>query len=87
MVIIDIEISVQPWALICDILLSRNLKAGTAFQQQQGTGISLLCEVHLMPHTTMIFLFLLQLKNSAYFQIQQSQDVANQQPQLNQMVM
>ena len=41
---------VQPWALICDILLSRNLKAGTVFQLRQGTDISLLCEVHPLPH-------------------------------------
>ena len=41
---------VQPWALICDTLLSRNLKAGTVFQLRQGTDISLLCEVHPLPH-------------------------------------
>ena len=41
---------VQPWALICDTLLSRNLKAGTIFQLRQGTDISLLCEVHPLPH-------------------------------------
>ena len=41
---------VQPWALICDTLLSRNLKAGTVFQLRQGTDTSLLCEVHPLPH-------------------------------------
>ena len=41
---------VQPWALICDTLLSRNLKAGTVFQLRQGADISLLCEVHPLPH-------------------------------------
>jgi len=41
---------VQPWALICDTLLSRNLKAGTVFQLRQGSDISLLCEVHPLPH-------------------------------------
>jgi len=41
---------VQPWALICDTLLSRNLKAGTVFQLRQGADMSLLCEVHPLPH-------------------------------------
>ena len=41
---------VQPWALICDTLLSRNLKAGTIFQLRQGTEVSLLCEIHPLPH-------------------------------------
>ena len=41
---------VQPWALICDTLLSRNLKVGTIFQLRQGTDVSLLCEIHPLPH-------------------------------------
>lgn len=41
---------VQPWALICDTLLSRNLKPGIIFQLRQGTEVSLLCEVHPLPH-------------------------------------
>lgn len=40
---------IQTWALISDVLLSRSLRPGTLFQLRQN-DISLLCEVHALPH-------------------------------------
>ena len=40
---------IQSWALICETLLSRNIKPGVVFQLRQG-DVSLLCEVHALPH-------------------------------------
>jgi vang-like len=40
---------VQGWALICDTLLSRPIRAGTLFQLRQGE-VSLLVTVHNLPH-------------------------------------
>ena len=40
---------VQGWALICDTLLSRPIRAGTLFQLRQGE-VSLLVSVHPLPH-------------------------------------
>jgi vang-like len=40
---------VQSWALICETLLSRNIKPGIIFQLRQG-DVSLLIEVHPLPH-------------------------------------
>jgi vang-like len=40
---------VQGWALICDTLLSRPIRAGTLFQLRQGE-LSLLVSVHALPH-------------------------------------
>ncbi len=40
---------VQAWSLICDTMLTRDLKDGTRFQLRQG-DVSLLCSVHALPY-------------------------------------
>ncbi|CAG0884588.1 unnamed protein product [Darwinula stevensoni] len=40
---------VQTWALVCDVLLSRQIKDGTMFQLRQN-DLSLICTVTKLPH-------------------------------------
>ena len=43
---------VQSWSLICDNPLYLMVSAGSTFQLRQG-DVSLLCEVHSLPHLNM----------------------------------
>ena len=45
------QVEVQPWSLVCDVLLSRGIEPGTVFQLRQG-DVLLLCEVVPLPHFT-----------------------------------
>jgi len=43
------QLDTQPWSLVCEVLLSRGIEAGTMFQLRQGE-VLLLCEVVALPH-------------------------------------
>jgi vang-like len=43
------QLDTQPWSLVCEVLLSRGIEAGTMFQLRQGV-VLLLCEVVALPH-------------------------------------
>jgi len=45
------QAATQPWALVCETLLSRGIEPGTVFQLRQGE-VLLLCEVVPLPHFT-----------------------------------
>jgi len=43
------QLDIHPWSLVCEVLLSRGIEAGTMFQLRQGE-VLLLCEVVALPH-------------------------------------
>merc|ERR1711953_94773 len=43
------QLDTQHWSLVCEVLLSRGIEAGTMFQLRQGE-VLLLCEVVALPH-------------------------------------
>ncbi|OQR73645.1 vang protein 1-like [Tropilaelaps mercedesae] len=45
----ELSTSIQSWALVCDVLLSRPVKEGVTFILRQG-DVSLMASIHALPH-------------------------------------